>query len=55
MPILKLNIISFIILYALVLYVWSIYAFNWREPLISTVIYDWLLKFTPSIGDRHNI
>ncbi|WP_416349878.1 acyltransferase family protein [Mammaliicoccus lentus] len=52
MPILKLNIISFIILYALVLYVWRVFMpLIGGEPLISTVIYDWLLKFTPSIGD----
>src|SRR5699024_5035293 len=49
---LKLNIISFIILYALVLYVWRVFMpLIGGEPLISTVIYDWLLKFTPSIGD----
>lgn len=51
-PILKLNIISFIILYALVLYIWRVFMpLIGGEPLISTVIYDWLLKFTQSIGD----
>src|SRR5699024_2679669 len=43
---------SFIILYALVLYVWRVFMpLIGGEPLISTVIYDWLLKFTLSIGD----
>lgn len=51
-PMLKLNIISFIILYAIVLYVWRIFMpLIGGEPLINTVVYDWLLKFTPSIGD----
>src|SRR5699024_5281372 len=52
MLLLNLYLISFIILYVFFLYVSRVFMpLIGEEPLISTVIYDWLLKFTPSIGD----